>query len=166
VLLLLTISLLRTTVNGAFNLAAGTYVQGANDLTVKGNLTIANGATFTKSTDNSKKLKLLGDLTFTDSNATKQNLGIVEIGASPDTTNLSSDMTADSVTVNSGDVLNTKGYDITTGSVSITGTLDTTDTALAVMKETVQSLPLPAILRLIPAARLPKIPTVLPAVSV
>ena len=113
---------------GAFNLAAGTFSQGGYDMIATGNFTIAaTGATFTKGTGTAK-LKLLGDLTFTGP-ATPQNLGAVEIGASPDTTDLASDWASDSLTINSGDIFNTNGYevDIGTGGISLTGTLDTTD---------------------------------------
>lgn len=120
------------TVNGPFSLSAGTYTQGGYDLTVKKDFTIASGAIFTKATGGTK-LKLLGDLTYTDSNTTKQNLGILEIGASPDTTTLATDLVADSLTIGAGDILNTKGYDLDIGGNIVLNTgspggkIDTTD---------------------------------------
>ena len=113
---------------GTFNIAAGTFAQGYGDVIATGNFTIAaTGATFTKGIG-AVKLKLLGDLTFTGP-STPQNLGAVEIGASPDTTDLASDWASDSLTINSGDIFNTNGYevDIGTGGISLTGTLTTTD---------------------------------------
>ena len=113
---------------GTFNIAAGIFAQGYNDVITTGNFTIAaTGATFTKGIG-AVKLKLLGDLTFTGP-STPQDLGAVEIGASPDTTDLASDFAATSLTINSGDIFNTNGYevDIGTGGIFLTGTLTTTD---------------------------------------
>ncbi len=125
------------TVNGAFNLAAGIYSQGADqNLTVKDDFTIASsGSTFTKGTGTSV-LILDGTPsagTFTGP-ATAQNLGAVQIGLSPGTTDLAADFAADSLTINAADIFNTNGYEVDIGSGGITlatgapgGTLDTTD---------------------------------------
>ncbi|MCL5406976.1 MAG: hypothetical protein M1429_00525 [Patescibacteria group bacterium] len=118
------------TVNGTFNVAAGTYVQGGNNLSVNGDFTLTNGTTYTKGTGAAKLIidGGVGGKTFTDSNTTKQDLGALQVGASPGTTNLASDMSASSLTIPTGDILNTKGYEVTiTGAISITGTMDTTD---------------------------------------
>ncbi|OQB05490.1 MAG: hypothetical protein BWY19_00990 [bacterium ADurb.Bin212] len=58
------------------------------------------------------------------------NFGNIQIGTSPDTTNLSSDLTCDSLSIASGDYLYTNGYDIdSAGDITInsTATLDATD---------------------------------------
>lgn len=114
-------------VNKKLTLSSGTLAQSTSALSVAGNFAIANGATFTKSS-NGSNLNLVGDLTFTDSNTTKQNLGVVVVGSSPDTIDLASNMTADSLTVSAGDRLNTNGYDLTIAhDITIAGTLDATD---------------------------------------
>ncbi|MDP3964815.1 MAG: hypothetical protein Q8Q20_04150 [bacterium] len=117
-------------VNGTFDVSGGgTFVQGDNvNLSVAGNFTLASGTTFDNA-DGTGTVTLDGDLTFTDSNSTKQDIGAIFIGTSPDTTNLASDLVAKGLTVNSGDVLNTNGYDLDIGSSGMTviGTLDATD---------------------------------------
>ncbi len=114
-------------VNEEFQLQSGTFAQSDYTLNAAGDFTISNGATFTKST-NGSQLTFDGDLTFTDEGTTKQDMGDVAIGTSPDTTDLASDMVATSVTVNTGDVLNTNGYDLDiTNDITVIGTLDATD---------------------------------------
>lgn len=69
---------------------------------------------------------------FNDKNPIKQNMGSVQIGQSPATTNLSSDMSATNLTIASGDRLNTRGYDITLTdylTVNGTGILNVNDSA-------------------------------------
>ncbi len=126
------------TVNDAFNLAAGTYAQGADrNLTVKGNFTIAStGSTFTKGSGTSTLILsgAVASATFTGP-TTPQDLGAVQIGASPGDVYLAADFAASTLTVDAGDVFYTKGYevDIGSGGISLTtgspgGTMDTTDT--------------------------------------
>lgn len=114
-------------VNGTFSVTSGGFTaSGTVNLNVAGNVTLSNGTTFT-GPGGGGKLILDGDLTLTDSTDTKQDLGDLEIGTSPDTTNLASDIAPKSLTVNSGDILYTNGYDIVTAGVTINGTLDATD---------------------------------------
>jgi hypothetical protein len=127
----LTLSTNDLTVGGAFTINGGTFAQGSVNLTVSGDVVLASGVTFTRSPDAAKRFILAGELTLTDSTAAKQNLGYVQIGASPDTTDLASDIVAWRLDVGTGDVLNTNGYDITvgTGGLTVFGTLDATDDA-------------------------------------
>ncbi|RJR15324.1 glycosyltransferase [Candidatus Microgenomates bacterium] len=119
-------------VNGALTISnGGTLTQGTNNnITISGNVSIASGGTFTKDAGTGT-LTLDGDLTFTDSNATKQDMGNVKIGTSPDTTDLASDFAATSLTVNALDIFNTNGYEVDIGSggitIAATGTFDATD---------------------------------------
>jgi len=115
-------------VDGTFTVSSGGFTQHeSTNLNVAGAFTLQSTTTFTPST--SGKLILDGDLTFTDGTSPRQDLGDVEIGTSPDTTDLASDLTARSVTVQSGDVLNTNGYDldIGIGGITVIGTLDVND---------------------------------------
>jgi hypothetical protein len=117
-----------TDINGTFSVSSGTFTQSATtNLNIAGNFTLSTGITFTKST--SGLLIFDGDLTYTDSTSGLQDVGDVQIGASPDTTNLASDFKANSLTVTSADVFNSNGYDldIGTGGISISGTFDATD---------------------------------------
>lgn len=116
-------------VNGTFTVTNGTFTQGANvNLNVAGNFTLASGITFTQASGSGKVI-LDGDLTYTDNTSPKQSIGDVEIGTSPDTTNLATDFASRTLTVNAGDVFNTNGYevDIGTGGITIIGTFDATD---------------------------------------
>ncbi|MBU0612870.1 hypothetical protein KKB10_02530 [Patescibacteria group bacterium] len=117
-------------INGTFTVeTGGTFSQAANsDLNVAGNFTLESGTTFTAASG-SGKLYLDGDLTLTDNTTVKQDLGDLYIGTSPDTTDLASDITAKGVTVNSGDILNTNGYEMTINNygLNVIGTLDMTD---------------------------------------
>ncbi|MFH0853356.1 MAG: hypothetical protein V1853_03025 [bacterium] len=115
--------------NGTFDVSSGgSFTQGADvDINNNGNFTLAADTTFTAASG-SGKIIFDGDLTFTDSTSPLQDIGEVEIGTSPDTTDLASDfMTSKSLTVNSGDIFNTNGYDINTGNITINGTFDATD---------------------------------------
>jgi hypothetical protein len=119
-------------VSGTLSLTNGTFTHGANvDLRVFGNFTLANGTVFTAASGTGLMI-MDGNpspMTFTDNTSPRQDMGNVQIGLSPGTTNLGSDMTAKSLTVAGGDTLNTHGYDldIGTGGISIAGTLNATD---------------------------------------
>jgi len=114
-------------VDGTFDVSAGTFAHGAADINLSGNLTIANGASWTAAASNT--LILDGDLTWTDNNATPVEVSAVQIGASPDTTDLASDIAAKGVTVTAGNFFYTNGYDMTLGGygLSVSGTFDATD---------------------------------------
>ncbi|MFA6525093.1 MAG: hypothetical protein WCT33_02345 [Patescibacteria group bacterium] len=116
-------------VNGTFTVSSGAFVQAADaDLNVAEDFTLALGTTFTAASGTGK-LYLDGDLTLTDNTTSKQDLGNVYIGTSPDTTDLASDIATKGITINSGDVLNTHGYEMTIGvyGLNVIGTLDMTD---------------------------------------
>ncbi|MFA6552948.1 MAG: hypothetical protein WCT27_00805 [Patescibacteria group bacterium] len=116
-------------VNGTWSLNSGSFTQSATtNMNIAGNFTLENGTTFTNSATSGVVI-FDGDLTFNDKNAVKQNMGDVEIGTSPDTTDLASDMAANKLTVRSTDVFNTNGYDLDIGNkgVDISGTFDATD---------------------------------------
>ena len=84
-------------------------------------LHFASGVTFTKPTGTGT-LRFDGDLIFADNTSPQQDLGRVEIDP---TTTLSTDMTASSLTIITGDTLITDGYEITlSGTMDINGTLD------------------------------------------
>jgi hypothetical protein len=124
-----------TDIAGSFNLTNGNLTQGANiDIFSTGNITLAEGTTFTKASGTGK-FKMdgpTGTQTFTDNHSSKVNLGHVQVGASPGTTTLASDMLATDLTIPTLDTFNTKGYDVTvTDFFDCQGTcvLDTTDTA-------------------------------------
>ena len=111
--------------NGSFSLGGGAFTNTSGVLSVSGNFTLANGVTFNA---NSGTLKLDGDLTYTDNRGPQVSVGAVVIGSSPDTVELASDLVAVSLTINSGDVLNTNGYDLDIGgSVTINGVLNAAD---------------------------------------
>lgn len=114
---------------------AGGFTQ-ANSTTITANGTafsLASGFTWTKATTGANLiLENATNLDFTDSNVTKQDLGAVQIGASPGVTTLKTDMSATTVTIPTGDTFNTKGYDVTaSGAFACNGTcaLNLTDTA-------------------------------------
>ncbi|MCP5096161.1 MAG: hypothetical protein GY943_11455, partial [Chloroflexi bacterium] len=114
-------------VDGAFTVTSGTVDMNGNSLQVAGDFTLASGVTFTKST--SATVLFDGDLTYTDNTSPQQDIGNVVIGTSPDTTDLATDFTASSLTVNFGDVFNSNGYDldIGTGGITVYGLFDATD---------------------------------------
>lgn len=106
-------------VNGTFTVSSGSFTHHASsNLNVAGDFTIASGATFNPAT--SGLLILDGDLTYADNRVTQTSVGDVHIGTSPDTTDLATDMTAKSLTINDGDVFNTHGYDLDIGIGGIT----------------------------------------------
>jgi hypothetical protein len=115
-------------VNGTFTVSAGSFTAaGAVNINISGNVSLSNGTTVAGPTG-AGKIILDGDLSLTDSNTTKQDLGNVQVGTSPDTTNLGSDIKVSSLTVAAGDFLYTNGYDIdSSGDISISGTFDATD---------------------------------------
>ncbi len=117
------------TTSATTTITQGTLSQGANNFVTR-SFTIASSTTFTKATSSGLLIfEGSGIGYFQDDNATKNNLGNVHIGNSPATTNLSSDMTADSLTVQNGDTLNTRGYDLDiTEYITINGTLNASDT--------------------------------------
>jgi len=122
------------TVNADFTLTDGILDLDTNDPTMQfgedsgtGNFTL-NGGSITNS--NSANLILNDNPTEFDDNV-GMTLGNVVIGQSPATTNLKSDMSATTLTISSGDVLNTRGWEVTvSGAFDCQGTctLDTTDT--------------------------------------
>ena len=113
----------------------GTFIGGSANITIgtdgqpKGDLILESGSIYTAG---SGILILDGgadddQVIFWDKNGTKQNMGTVQIGASPATINLSSDLTANSLTVSVGDKLNTRGYDLDIATyITINGTLNAT----------------------------------------
>lgn len=114
-------------IDGTFTQGAGVLDLDTSDptLNIAGNITI-NGGSVTKSSTNAA-VTFDGDLTY-DDNVGTINFGDIAIGTSPDTTELASDLIADSLAIATGDRLNTNGYDLDIGGdISITGTLDTTD---------------------------------------
>ncbi len=117
------------TTSATTTISNGTLSQGANNFITR-SLTIASNATFTKATGGGILIfEGSGEGYFEDSNETKNNLGNVQIGNSPASTNLKSDFWADSLTVNSGDIFRTKGYEVNiTNYITIYGTYDCTDT--------------------------------------
>ncbi|MBU0469834.1 MAG: hypothetical protein KKF78_11955, partial [Candidatus Omnitrophica bacterium] len=112
-------------INGNFNLVDGILDLDTNDVDVKvaGNFTLTGG-TYTKGAGT---LNFDGDLTYTDGIGLT-NIGNLIIGGSPETTDLASDLVADTLTINYSDTLNTNGYDLDIGGIiDINGTLDATD---------------------------------------
>lgn len=116
-------------INGALTIDASTTLRqnATANINIADDFTIESGGTFTKSAT-SGKLILDGDLYFWDKNASPNDLGVVEIGTSPDTTTLKSNLKASSLAVKSGDSLITDGYDIdiNTGGITIDGAINAT----------------------------------------
>ncbi|MBT3835410.1 LamG domain-containing protein, partial [Candidatus Peribacteria bacterium] len=108
---------------GDFNLEnGGEFHHGTGSLKISGDFRIANGSTFRKSA-NGAPLTLNGDLTL--ENEAGVNLGVVQIGESPDTITLSGNLLTDGLTINAGDVLVTDGFNVSSsGGITIYGTLD------------------------------------------
>ncbi|MCH7492632.1 hypothetical protein IID19_03530, partial [Patescibacteria group bacterium] len=100
-------------INGTFDTSSGgRLIQGANvNINVAGNFTLASGTNFAKATGTGL-LIFDGDLIFTDNTAVKQDMGSVEIGTSPDTTDLASDFSATNLKINDGDIFNSNGYEV------------------------------------------------------
>ncbi|OGX58021.1 MAG: hypothetical protein A2306_04360 [Omnitrophica WOR_2 bacterium RIFOXYB2_FULL_38_16] len=112
-------------INGDFVLVNGTLDLNTNDVDVKvaGDFTLTGG-TFTKGAGT---INFDGDLTYRDA-VGSVNIGNLVIGGSPETTDLASDLVADTLTINYSDQLNTNGYDLDiAGIIDINGTLDATD---------------------------------------
>ncbi|MBZ0167762.1 MAG: LamG domain-containing protein, partial [Candidatus Omnitrophica bacterium] len=110
-------------VNGTFNVQAGTFDQNTVDLNVAGNFILDSGAGFDKA--NAGTLTFDGDLTYADNTSPQQDVGWVVVGQSPDTTTLTTDMTATSLKIMPTDALITDGYEIIlSGTMDINGTLN------------------------------------------
>jgi hypothetical protein len=124
-------SALRAT--GNFNLTNGSLTQGADiDLTFLGDVTFAEGTSFTKASGAGLFIMDGDDLTesYEDQHGTKIDIGNVQIGLSPGTTKLKSDMSASSLTVSTGDTFETHGWDVTLSDYfdcQGTGTFNLTD---------------------------------------
>ncbi|MEA1925739.1 MAG: hypothetical protein U9M90_00635, partial [Patescibacteria group bacterium] len=118
---------------------SGTFTGGTQNITVgtdgttDGDFTIESGGTWAAG---SGTLILDGGsaglpTVFWDKNdpGSRQDMGELQIGASPAATDLSSDLKANSLTISAGDILNTNGYDldIGNGGIEVNGTLDCTD---------------------------------------
>jgi fibronectin-binding autotransporter adhesin len=119
------------TINNGVSFTGGTQtINVGTDTTLGGDFTLESGSTWNAG---SGTLILEGGddsnlVYFNDKNGTKQNMGNVQIGASPSTTNMSSNMVANSLTVSAGDKLNTRGYDLDiVSSITVNGTLNATD---------------------------------------
>lgn len=91
---------------------------GAINVYVAGDFTLYSGSTFTGNTTGGK-LIFNGATTYTDSRATVSDVGDVQIGNSPGTTNLATDFAANSLTVVAGDDFNTCNYDLDIGNGGI-----------------------------------------------
>ncbi|KKW37434.1 MAG: hypothetical protein UY87_C0093G0001, partial [Candidatus Peribacteria bacterium GW2011_GWC2_54_8] len=114
-------------VDGSFVFQRGTLNQSVYALNLSGNSRIASGAVFVKSTT-ATALTFDGTLTYEDEHGS--NLGRVTVGNSPDTTTtLSGSLTADALTVGTGDTLVLSGHNlfIGTGGLFLHGTLDATN---------------------------------------
>ncbi|MCA9398346.1 MAG: hypothetical protein KC618_01265, partial [Candidatus Omnitrophica bacterium] len=112
-------------IDGALTISGGTLDLATNnqDLNVAGNITISSGGVL----EGTGTVTFDGDLTYTDS-VGGTSFGTVVIGASPDTTTLASDFTADSLAITTGDFFVTDGYDVTIKTdVDIDGTLNAGD---------------------------------------
>ncbi|MEQ1840976.1 MAG: hypothetical protein ABL994_11235, partial [Verrucomicrobiales bacterium] len=110
-------------VNGTFTLQSGTFNQSTSTLTISGNTGIASGSTFTKSSNNSA---LTLDTTLTLENENDQNLGDLSIsGAGTVDITMSGALRTDSLTIGTGDILDTEGLTLSaSGSVRLYGLLD------------------------------------------
>src|SRR3989338_767771 len=92
---------------------------GTVNMAVAGNFSLSLGTTFTGNTAGGL-LIFNGTTLFTDSRSPVADVGDVQIGNSPGTTNLASDFSANSLTVVAGDVFNTCNYDLDIGNGGIT----------------------------------------------
>lgn len=99
-------------VNNNLNLTAGTLIASSQNINIAGDLTLASGGYFTKGT---------GTLTFdgstaktwTDNNATKQDMGSVIIDGSSKTINLGSDVKITKLTIGLDDTFGAESYTFT-----------------------------------------------------
>lgn len=109
-------------VNGTFALSGGSFTNTTDSLNVSGNFTLTLSGTFI---NQNGQVILDGDLFFADATSPQQDLGQLVIGSSPDTTTLTTNMTASSLTIDAADVLVTDGYNvIISGDVDINGALN------------------------------------------
>ncbi|MCH7492150.1 hypothetical protein IID19_00970 [Patescibacteria group bacterium] len=103
-------------VSGNFNLTSGTLTQGANvDIVLTGDaVNLASGTTFTKASGTGNFIMdgISDNQSFDDANATKQDMGSVQIGMSPGTTKLKSDFSATDLTILTGDKFETHGWEV------------------------------------------------------
>ncbi|MCK5212007.1 fibronectin type III domain-containing protein, partial [Candidatus Parcubacteria bacterium] len=108
---------------------AGTLIHGGDNNFEIDSLFIASSSNFIKATGTGLLIfEDDGVGYFEDLNASKNNLGNVQIGYSPATTRLNSDFVADSLTINSGDIFDTRGFEVTiTNFITVNGTYDCTD---------------------------------------
>ncbi len=102
---------------GTFQLtSSGTFTQAANsDLTLTGDtVQLDSGTTFTKASGTGTLIMdgVSDNQSFTDSTSPQQDLGHVQIGSSPGTTKLKSDMTATDLTIPTADTFETHGWDV------------------------------------------------------
>ena len=95
--------------DAALTLTAGTFALGANTLNVGGNLSIANGSTFTKATGG-QAFTFDGTGSLTDSNTTKQDLGAVTVDGTATTRTLGAAVKMTSLTVGTDDTFSLAGY--------------------------------------------------------
>jgi len=115
------------TTSATTTITQGTLSQGSNNFVTRGLLIETNG-TFIKGTGNALLIFEGAGTGYFQDNTTTNNLGNVHIGNSPAVTNLNSDFVADSLTVNSGNRFNTRGYEVDiTNFITIYGTYDCTD---------------------------------------
>ena len=106
----------------------GVVRHGGNNDLVLSSMTIQSNATFTKATGTGALYFEDSEPIFIEDVNETNNLGDVYIGFSPATTNQNSDIVVDSLTVNSGDSHNTRGYEIDcAGDITVYGTLNATD---------------------------------------
>lgn len=109
-------------VNGTFALSGGSFTNTTDSLNVSGNVLITLGGTFI---NQNGQVILDGDLFFADTTSPQQDLGQLVIGSSPDTTTLTTNLTASSLMIDAADVLVTDGYNvIISGAVDINGVLN------------------------------------------
>ncbi|OGX08137.1 MAG: hypothetical protein A2Y06_04385 [Omnitrophica WOR_2 bacterium GWA2_37_7] len=112
-------------INGGFILTDGIFDLATNDPDMYiAHAVTFNGGTFTKGIGT---VNFDGNLTYND-NVGGVDIGNLVIGGSPETTDLATDLTASTLTINYSDTLNTNGYDLDiSGLIDINGTLDGTD---------------------------------------
>jgi hypothetical protein len=111
-----------TNIDGIMRLDRGTLDLAANNpwVNVAGDFTIGVNGYWIKGNG---LITFDGDLTYADHAG--RSIGIVKIGSSPDTVTLATDMIADSLTIDTGDMLITDGFDLDiNGNIDVNGTLD------------------------------------------
>ena len=103
-------------VDNNLNLTNGTLDASSQNITMAGNLTLASGGSFTKGTGTTT-FDGSGTNTWTDNNATKQDMGNVVIDGSSKTINLNSDVKATRLTIGADNTFGPGSYTFTiTGS--------------------------------------------------